>query len=110
MARLYTIRENNNDEYNDNIFENIQYDSSSLNVPICNQEIIDSIRHLKSNRSGGPDGICIEMYKYTLNDILPFLNLLFNEIFDSGSFPENWSESIITPLHKKGPVNDPNNY
>jgi len=65
---------------------------------------------LKSNRSGGPDGICVEMYKFTINDILPFLNPLFNEIFDSDIFTKNWSESIITPLHKKGSINDPNNY
>ena len=50
------------------------------------------------------------MYKCTINDILPFLNPLFNEIFDSGCFPDTWSESIITPLHKKGPIDDPNNY
>ena len=42
---------------------------------------------------------------------MPFLNPLLNEIFDSGIFPKNWSESIIiTPLHKKGSINDPNNY
>ena len=82
LVAYNTVGENNNIEQNENIFENVQYeyDSGSLNIPICNQEIIDSIRHLKSNRSGGPDGICIEMYKHTLNDILPFLNLLFNEI------------------------------
>ena len=32
--------------------------------------------------SGGGDGICIEMLKYTLNEIVPFLNILFNEIYD----------------------------
>ena len=110
LKNLFINKENNSREQDDISLENIQYDCSSLNAPICNQEIIDSIHHLKSNRSGGPDGICVEMYKSTINDILPFLNPLFNEIFDSGLFPENWSERIITPLHKKGSINDPNNY
>jgi hypothetical protein len=31
-------------------------------------------------------------------------------LFESGTYPENWTESIILPLYKKGNVNYPNNY
>jgi hypothetical protein len=50
------------------------------------------------------------MYKHSIHIILPFLNALFNEIFENGNFPEEWSQSIITPIHKKGSKSDPNNY
>ena len=81
-----------------------------LNNQITQQEIIQSVKTFKSNKSPGPDGICMEMYKNTLNDILPFLHKLFNDIFDTSSFPDDWSRSIITPLHKKGSVSNPDNY
>ena len=50
------------------------------------------------------------MYKHTVNEILPFLFKLFNEIFDVCDFPEQWNRSIILPIHKKGYLKDPDNY
>ena len=50
------------------------------------------------------------MYLHTIHDILPFLHKLFNEIFYFANFPSDWGHSIITPLHKKGSLTDPNNY
>ena len=35
---------------------------------------------------------------------------VFNGIFVSGFFPDKWTEGVIIPLHKKGAVNDVNNY
>ena len=81
-----------------------------LNIPISDLEIRQSIHHLRANKSPGPDGVCLEMYKHTIHIILPFLNALFNEIFENGDFPAQWSQSIITPIHKKGSKLDPNNY
>ena len=85
-------------------------DSSCLNLPIADDEIINSVKSRNNNRSPGPDGINIEMYKHTLTLTLPYLNKLFNEMFDSGIFPLDWGKSIITPIHKKGSKTDPNNY
>ena len=35
---------------------------------------------------------------------------LFNTLFDNGIFPQNWTESLILPVFKKGDINNPNNY
>ena len=70
-------------------------DSADLDRQITNDEITASVKSIHSNRSPGPDGICIEMIKVTLNDTLPFLNLLFNKIYDTGIFPSEWSKNII---------------
>ena len=50
------------------------------------------------------------MFKCTSHKITPFLNILFNNILQTGLFPPEWSETVITPVHKKGPKDDPNNY
>ena len=42
--------------------------------------------------------------------VVEFLVNLFNAFFDKGIYPENWTNSIIHPSHKKGDHNDPNNY
>ena len=81
-----------------------------FNEAITMQEVQDAINHLKTNKAAGPDGIIPEIFMHSSETILDFLVVLFNNIFDSGNFPEAWTESIIQPIHKKGSIHDPNNY
>ena len=76
---------------------------------ISSEEIKQSIKRVKPNKSVGPDGLCIELYKHTSDVILPFLTELFNMIYDTGYFPVDWSTSIVVPLHKSGPTDNPHN-
>ena len=38
------------------------------------------------------------------------LCVFFNKLYDLRYFPSEWSEGFIVPLHKKGDVDNPNNY
>ena len=84
--------------------------TEDLELAISEEEIRRSINSLNWNRSGGPDRLCIEMFKATIDDILPYIHPLFNYIYDEGFFPEDWCKSIITPIHKSGPADNPENY
>ena len=68
------------------------------------------MKSIHSNCSLGPDGICIKMFKVTLNETLPFLNALYNTIYDTGLFPVEWSKNIICPIHKSGSKSYPENF
>ena len=96
----------------DHPLQNITQDTNTdcLDIPITEMEIRRAISKLKSDRSGGPDGLCIEMFKFVIDDIIQFLVLLFNDIYNTGLFPEDWCESIISPIHKSGPTNNTENY
>ena len=85
-------------------------DSTNLDRQITNDVITASVKSIHSNRSPGPDGICIVMIKVTFDDTLPFLNLLFNKIYDTGIFPSEWSKNIICPIHKSGNLSNPENF
>ena len=85
-------------------------DDSYLNEKISSEEIKQSIKRVQPNKSVGPDGLCTELYKHTSDVILPFLTELFNTIYDTGYFPVDWSASIVVPLHKSGPTDNPHNY
>ena len=41
--------------------------------------------------------------------ILPFLVSFFNEILKSHYYPKNWCKGIITPIHKQGEIDNPDN-
>ena len=43
-------------------------------------------------------------------EMVSYLHVLFNKIFDLEYFPGSWSEGFIVPLHKKGSQDDVNNY
>lgn len=50
---------------------------SILETPISNEEIVQAIDSLKSNRSLGPDGLMAEFYKNFKFSLLPYLQNLF---------------------------------
>ena len=77
---------------NDDLLQSIiqNNDTIDLEGPITNEEIISSIKHIQANKSPGPDGICIEMFKSIQNEISPFLSSLFNELYDRGEIPSDW--------------------
>lgn len=81
-----------------------------LNMQISYEEIVHCVKQMSNGKSGGIDGIIIEMLKSSLHVTGPYLLHLFNSILNSGKYPEKWTKAILVPLHKKGPVSDLNNY
>ena len=105
-------RVNTNPLLND-ILNNIttpQKEACELNSPITEQEIKQSIKHLKNNEAAGADGVVSEMFKFAGNCLILYIHSLFNRIFDTGVYPVLWSNSTIIPIHKKGSVNVTDNY
>ena len=81
-----------------------------LDSDIIEDEVKAAIRHLKSDKSPGPDRIINEILKALDTAITPFLVKYFNKLFSSGSYTIEWTKDIIVPLHKKGVINDVDNY
>jgi hypothetical protein len=50
------------------------------------------------------------MLQSSLDTIRPFLVNLFNSIFETGEYPEDWAYAIIVPIHKSGDRDNPDNY
>ena len=65
-----------------------------------------AIKQLKNDLSGDPDKFLNEFFVYGLGSLSPFLSVLVNKIFDTGYFPESWSEGYIVSLHEKGKQDD----
>ena len=81
-----------------------------LDSETTEDEVRKAIRRLKSGKAAGADQVINEFLKSTERVILPFLVKLCNAIFNQGIFPEEWTKSIIVPLHKKGDWGNPDNY
>ena len=78
-----------------------------LNSDISYTEIFKACRELSIGKSRGPDFGLNEFFKYGVNEMV---NYLFNVIFQKGYFPIKWTGGFIVPLHKKGNINQVDNY
>ena len=77
---------------------------------ITPKEVELSICKLKNGKAGGLDEVTAEILKNASHKLVPYFVKLFNNILSSCIFPDPWRTSILVPLYKKGPVDNPKNY
>jgi len=73
-------------------------------------EVELTIDKLKSHKSPGVDQISAELIKAGGRTIFLEIHKLITSIWKKEELPEEWKESIIVPIHKKGVKIDCNNY
>lgn len=85
-------------------------DVGPLDFEITIDELNNTLKTLKNNKSPGPDKIRNEMFKD--GDLVFQQTLLhvFNVILKSGKYPFAWKTSYILPIHKAKDTEDPENY
>ena len=69
-----------------------------------------AIGKLKNHKSPGIDQIPTELIKERGRTICCAIHKLVNSIWNKEELPEEWKESIIVPIYKKGDKTDCNNY
>ena len=79
-----------------------------LNKEITITEVLNSISSLKSGKASSNDMISNEILKYLQASNVDVLTRIYNTCFETGVYP--WNSNIITPLHKKGSKDNPDNY
>ena len=83
---------------------------SILNHDITEQEIDKALTQLKHRKAAGIDTLIPELFINGKSLLLPFLTKLFQNIFNSGMYPEGWTQGILQLIYKNGDTNNPNNY
>ena len=96
-----------NERYERNEFS-VMYEE--LNLSFSHQEILKAIAQLRTNKSAGPDKLLNEFFIKGKEVLSTTFLILFNKLFEMGHFPEEWSEGYIIPLHKKGSINEVENF
>ena len=92
------------DRYNYDISNDI------LNGKIQLDEVEKALGRIRKGKASGIDGIPIELYSSDIKYVTPLLTTLFNTIFDLADYPDDWTQGLIYPVHKKGDKSDPQNY
>jgi hypothetical protein len=65
-------------------------------------EVETAIAKLKKYKSPGSDKIPAELIQTGGETLLPVIQKLINFVLNKEEFPDQWKESIIVPVHKRG--------
>ena len=73
-------------------------------------DINNIIAELNTNKAHGPDNISVNMVKLCGEHLCVPLKIIFDNILESGIFPDQWKEANVTPVHKKSDKQQISNY
>ena len=76
--------------------------NNDLVKPITQAEITTVIQKSKTGKSPGSDGFTNEFFKCFSSVLLPILCRVFNDILQTGKWPDTWNSAIITVIPKEG--------
>jgi len=66
--------------------------------------------HLQEDKSPGPDGIHPLVLKRCTEVLATPLSIIFQKSYTDGKIPNDWKLANISPIHKKGSKDEPENY
>ena len=95
--------------FNENTLNQMEF-NEDLDVNFTESELRKVNFSLNNNKSPRIDSSTSEILKSAYDFISPFLLSLYNRMFNSGEYPRAWGEGIISPIFKKGDINDASNY
>ena len=88
-----------------------QITNSNLDTIIINRNLIlDIIKNFNINKAHVPDDISGRVINLCGENITLPLSIIFNNIINTGIFPNLWKSANITPVHKKDSEQDVRNY
>ena len=82
--------------------------NETLNEPFTLEELNCSIQQLKTGKASSFDRVPNEILKALNQNMRCLLLQLFNLCLRTGTYL--WSDSVITPIHKKGSTSNPDNF
>ena len=62
------------------------------------------------NKAGGGDGIPVELFQILKDDAVKVLHSLYQQIWKTKQWPQDWKRSVFIPIPKKGNAKECSNY
>ena len=79
-------------------------------APVTEDEVSNIVVSLDPKKSSGPSEISTKCLQLTIPSMAASVARILNLSLQSGCVPSNWKAANVTPIHKKGDKQNPNNY
>ena len=89
---------------------NIINHNSLDTIDITEEDVLDQLKNLDTNKALGPDGISPRLLKIAAKPISKILQYIFNLSIKTSKFPSAWKKANVVPIHKKGDKSVIDNY
>ena len=81
-----------------------------LEPDILESEVKWALESITTNKASGGDGIPVEPFQILKDDTVKFLHLIYQQIWKTQQWPQDWKRSVFISINKKGNVKECSNY
>lgn len=79
-------------------------------ISLTERDVLKLLKRIDISKSGGPDGFHPVLVRRCSSSPAVPLYLIFKKSIRDGTFPNEWKQARVVPIHKKGDTSDVENY
>ena len=83
---------------------------TNLEPDILECEVKWALESITTNRASVGDGIPVELFQILKDDVVKILHSIFQQIWKTQQWPQDWKRSVFIPILKKGNAKQCSNY
>ena len=81
-----------------------------LEPDILECEVKWALESITTNKASGGDGIPVELFQILKDDAMKVLHSIWQQIWKTQQWPQDWKRSVFIPIPKKGNAKECSNY
>ena len=81
-----------------------------LEPDILECEVKWALESITTSKASGGDGIPVELFQILKDDAVKVLHSIWQQIWKTQQWPQDWKRSVFIPIPKKGNVKECSNY
>ena len=104
-------------EYTEELYKKDLHDQDNHNNVITHQEsdipeceVKWALESITTNKTGGGDGILVELFQILKDDAVKVLHSICQQIWKSQQWPQDWKRSVFISIPKEGNAKECSNY
>ena len=104
-------------EYTEELYKKDLYDQDNhdgvinhLEPDILECEVKWALGSITMNKASGGDGIPVELFQILTDDSVKVLHSIYQQIWKTQQWPQDWKRSVFIPIPKKGNAKECSNY
>ena len=84
--------------------------TTHLEPDILECEVKWALGSITMNKASGGDGIPVELFQILKDDAVKVLHSIWQQIWKTQQWPQDWKRSVLIPVPKKGNAKECSNY